>query len=119
MGDYAAWFEDGHVSTTVFERKSIGDLFSTMGTGYKRFKREMARAELNGTEIILIVEGTFSKVFKGYKHSKLIGISILRKLFTLWLKYGIVPVFCKDRKEMAEYIETYYYATNKRRMSQE
>lgn len=95
----------------------MGDLFGTMGKGYKRFKREIERAEKEGTTIILIVEGTVTKVLKGYKHSKLKGISVFRKLLTLWLKYDIVPVFCKDRKEMAVYIEEYFLSVEKRKHS--
>ena len=42
VGDYAVKFKDGYSPLYFFERKSIGDLFGTMGKGYKRFKREIS-----------------------------------------------------------------------------
>ena len=53
-------------------------------------------------------------VFKGTKYSDIDGKSVVYKLFTLWLKYGVQPVFVKDRKEMAEYITQFFIAVGKR-----
>ena len=45
VGDYRAEFSDGSVSQVVFERKGIGDLFSTLSGQYERFKREIEKAK--------------------------------------------------------------------------
>ena len=113
VGDYQAEFECGERPPVIFERKGLGDLFGTLGTGYKRFKRELQKAESLGVRLIIIVEGTYSKVEGGYKLTKRSGVSIIRCLFTLWWKYGVVPVFCKDREEMAKYITEYYLAVGR------
>ena len=103
-------FTDGTIPSVTFERKGLSDLISTLTKGHARFKKELARADKSGTKIILIVEGTLTKVLKGTKYSKYPGIQAVRTMMTLWLKYGLVPVFCKDRKEMATYIAEYFSA---------
>ena len=112
-GDYGCRFNDGHIPPIVFERKSIGDLFGTLGGGHSRFKKEIQRAKDNGVQMIIIIEGTMSKVLRGHEHSTIEGISILRTLFTLWVKYGVIPVFCKDRVEMSRYIVEFYVSVGK------
>ena len=49
-------------------------------------------------------------VFRGLSYSKIQGISIIRTLFSLWIRYGIVPVFANGRGEASEYIYQYYMA---------
>lgn len=114
VGDYGCQFADGYIPPVFYERKSIGDLFGTLGQGYGRFKNEIIRARENGYTLIIIIEGGLLKVLKGYKHSTIEGITIVRKLFTLWVKYGILPVFCKDREEMSEYIMQFYISIGKK-----
>jgi len=87
-----------------FERKSIPDLFGTLTSGYSRFKREIERATENGFKIVLIIEGSLSEVLAGSKHSTVKGESIVKTLFTLWVKYDVFPVFCSNRSEMKRYI---------------
>ena len=108
VGDYACEFTDSTRSDTYFERKSLGDLFGTLGKGYPRFRKELERAEKLNYRLILIVEGTITKVLKGHKYSKMKGHSILMKMFTLWRRYNLLPVFCKDRDEMTRFIVEYY-----------
>jgi ERCC4-type nuclease len=110
VGDYACTFTDGYEPPLVFERKSIPDLFSTLTKGHERFKRELARADMAQVRLELVIEGTLSKVLKGTKHSRIAGITIIRKLMTMRFKYGLTPVFCKDREEMATYIYESYCA---------
>ena len=116
VGDYCVEFKDGCRPPIVFERKAIGDLFGTMGKGHERFKREIERCQQHNITMILIVEGGLHKVEDGFKHSKVGGITVVRKMFTLWIKYGIIPVFTKDRAEMVEYIEQFYIACGKEHM---
>lgn len=108
VGDYSVEYKDGSVPSVVFERKSLGDLFGTMGKGYPRFRKELLRAQESDTKLILIVEATKAQVLRGYKHSRMKGLTVYRKLLTLWIKYGLVPMFCKDRAEMAHTICEYY-----------
>ena len=92
----------------IFERKSLADLFGTMTSGYQRFKREMLAAKRQGWTLILIVEASMTDVYNGFTHSSLSGQSCVQKVFTLWLRYGLRPVFCQDRDEAAAFIvETY------------
>jgi ERCC4-type nuclease len=60
-----------------FERKSLGDLYGTLGKGMERFKAEMSRAHENGHRLILIVEACFAQDKNGYEHSTMEGVSIL------------------------------------------
>lgn len=108
FGDYGAQYTDGTKPPIVFERKSLGDLFGTMGKGYPRFRKEMERAKEAGVALIIAVEAPLSKVYRGYKYSKMGGSSCVQKLFTLWMRYGIQTVYFTGRAEMASYIlETY------------
>lgn len=110
VGDYQAEFNDGTRPPIIFERKSISDLFGTMGKGYKRYKKEVERANQNGIKLIMIIEKPLSTVLKGYEKSDLTGDSVVMKLFTIWIKYGVYAVFCKDRDEMSRYIYEFYCA---------
>lgn len=110
VGDYQAEFSDGYRPPIVFERKGIGDLYGTLTSGYKRFKKEILRAQESKTTLIIIIEGTFTKVLAGYSHSSVEGITIIKKLFTLWCRYGVKPVFCKDREEASSYITEFFCA---------
>ena len=109
-GDYRMRFLDGEVSSTVFERKSVPDLFGSLTKGHDRFMREIKRAHEDSATLVIIVEGNLGKVAKGTRHSKVQGISIIRTLFSLWVRYGVVPVFAKDRREASEFIIQYYMA---------
>lgn len=110
VGDYCCLYTDGTIPNIIFERKSIGDLFGTMGNGYDRFKREIIRAKELNIKLIIIIEASLSKVLKGYEPSQLKGISIVKKLFTLWVRYDLTPVFVKDREEASKFITEYYLA---------
>jgi ERCC4-type nuclease len=108
VGDYQAEFQNGYRPPLIFERKSINDLYGTLGKGYKRFKKEIIRAKENGIRLVIVIEGSIVKVSKGIKMSDMSGESIIKRLFTLWIKHDVYIVFCNSREEMASYIyETY------------
>jgi len=109
-GDYTIKFLDGSYSNTVFERKTIADVFGTLTKGHERFKRELKRARTDNVKLIIIIEGSLEKVFKGIRYSKIQGLAIVKILFSLWMKYGVIPVFTKNRKEVSAYIILYYLA---------
>jgi ERCC4-type nuclease len=108
VGDYGCQFKDGHIPNIFFDRKSISDLYGTMGKGYKRFKKCILRAQESDTTLMIIVEGSFTEVLKGYKFSQIRGVSMIMKLFTIWIRYGVMTVYCKDREEMSRYISEFY-----------
>jgi ERCC4-type nuclease len=110
VGDYCARFKNGYMPNVRFERKSLGDLYGTLSQGYERFKREILFSQELDTKLIILVECSMSKVLEGYEHSKRDGESIVRQVFTLWAKYNILPVFCKNREEMSRYIIEFYSA---------
>lgn len=117
--DYGVRFKDGHVPQVFFERKSISDLFGTMGTGYKRFKRKMIACHDSKTTMILIIEGTMLRVqhwespAAKYSQQVFTGEAMIKKLFTLWHRYGLLSVYCKSREEMQEYITQFYISLGK------
>jgi ERCC4-type nuclease len=113
FGDYGAKFKDGTIPNIFFERKTIGDLYGTMGKGYPRFKKEIERSQMAKATLFIIVDGTLTEVGKGYKHSKIYGKSMKYKLFTLWVKHGIQTIFTANSKEMAEYITQFYIGCGK------
>lgn len=110
VGDYAVEFEDGYIPGVRYERKSITDLFGTLGGGYGRFKKEIVRAQKAQVALIIITENTLSEVGEGIDHSIRSGNSILSQLFTLLTRYSVQTVFCNGRDECAEYITQHFLA---------
>lgn len=113
VGDYGCLWEDGVEMPVVVERKSIADLFGTLTSGMERFKRELNRAKEGGTKIVLAVEGTMTEVLVGIPHSRVKGESILKTVFSLWVKYDLMPVFCANRSEMERYITETFTAISR------
>lgn len=113
FGDYGCELADGHVVPIVFERKSVNDLFGTLTSGYDRFKAEIIRSQEAKCRMILIIEGTITKVGKGIKHSKRNPDSLLDQIFTLFVRYKIIPVFAKDPMEASRWITLFYKAYEK------
>ena len=104
-GDYAGAWEDKngkHIEfmPIFFERKSLGDLYGTLGKGMERFKKEMQRADEDGVKLIIIVEACLTEVLNGYEHSKMEGDSIIKTMMTLWVKHDVPHILCNDRDDM-------------------
>ena len=114
VGDYGCEFKNGFIPPIVFERKSIPDLFGTLTQGYDRFKKELEKAKELDIKLIIIIEGSLFQVEWGIAHSRRDGLSVAKQLFTLWIKYGLLPVFCTNREEMAKYIVHYYSAIGRK-----
>jgi ERCC4-type nuclease len=110
VGDYGCLFEDGAIVPVYFERKSVPDLFSTLSQGYTRFKKEILRAKENKLLLIIIIEGTLTRVIKGVDESQRSGDEVCQQLFTLLIRYRLPFICCKDREEMSRYITEFYLA---------
>jgi len=110
VGDYGCLYSDGFAPPVAFERKSIVDLFSTLTSGHDRFKREIAKAKELNIKLILIVEGSLGKILKGSPYSTIEGIKIFRILLSLWIKYDLSFILCKDREECSQFITEYFLA---------
>lgn len=130
VGDYtASYLVDGQelMSDTVFERKSISDLFSSFtGDNYSREREKMLRYRDCGfTKYILAIERTLFDIRAGHSYrkngemhvSKKDGISMIRQLCTCSQKYGIIPMFFNGRREQAFFIQEYFLS--KERMKQD
>lgn len=107
VGDYAC-IVDGCQLPIHFERKSIPDLYGTLSAGYERFKKEIFRAKSENIQLIIIIEGTLTKVLKGARYSMRTPESLVYQLFTISTRYNIPIVFCKDPEEVAEYITQFF-----------
>lgn len=113
VGDYGAEVGESRIPI-VFERKSLGDLFSTLGSSeYERFRREMHRATESNTKLVLLIEGTMRDVASGYERSTFDGDSMLKKLATLYVKYDLEYHFCCDRRVMSRRIEDTFQAVER------
>ena len=113
VGDYGVTFSNGYQCPLVFERKNLTDLFGTLGSGYKRFKKEIEKSKDFGFKLIILIEGSMSKIYEGIEHSQRGGESVVMQLNTIWIKYDI-PYYCfcgsnlTARYEMSRFIiETY------------
>lgn len=104
-GDYSI---KGHEEHIAIERKSMGDLFGTLGGGHKRFKKELERAK-NLDYFAIIIDGSITKClnkdFEGSYHTKMKGYVILKILCTLHIKYKINFFFTNGRIESKRLIK--------------
>lgn len=98
VGDYSI---KGLENIVCIERKTIGDLWSTLGLqkNYERFLREWDRAK-NHRMKYLIIEGTLADVNRGYRWSKVHANLIHAKLFSLQVKHNVHVVFA-GRQDVA------------------
>ncbi len=108
VADYGASFSEGHLHSTIFERKSISDLYGSLTQGYDRFRKMFQKAAVLNIKVIIGIEGSKEKVLNGYDHSARDPKSILVQLETIDKKYGVESIFFPSRISMANYIADYY-----------
>ena len=113
VGDYMVRLSDGRVAPIAIERKALPDLWGSLTSGYPRFKEELAKAKELGIYLILGIEASLSKVAQGFPRSDFAGESMMRKLMTLWTRYGLQPVFCKNREELADFVAALFLAVER------
>lgn len=108
-GDYAVRIE-GQLSPIRIERKSVADLFSSFsGDNYRREKDKIQRAKESSLRYVIAIEGSCSDVRKGCRYYKAgewhqvekDGLSQIRQIETISMKYGVEIRYCSGRDDMA------------------
>lgn len=121
FGDYAGEIEvDGEWRRIpiYFERKSVADLYGTMGKGYERFKAEMMRAKDARAFLILIIEGSLAEIHAGYDHPNqtdrsMTGDAMLKKLAMLRVRYDLEVLCMSTRAQSARWIAEVFDAVRR------
>jgi len=102
-GDYSL---TGLEDKVCVERKSLADLFSSVGTGRERFEREMIRmSEMQYTA--LIIESSLAGIFTHPPaRSKMNPRSVFRTLISWSIKYGVHvwPAWSRESGEKITYL---------------
>jgi ERCC4-type nuclease len=84
------------------ERKSPQDFYGTLVQGHSRFKREMLRAFLKGTRLVVFVEcskADFISKRWPQGHNRLMTSDVLAKIVeTMEVKHRLEIVWCESRK---------------------
>lgn len=110
VGDYTI---KGHQHRISIERKSLADLFQTLGKGHKRFKQELKRSE-SLDYFAIVIDGTYTQALKKYfphsHYTQMKGEVIIKILFTLHIKYGINIFFCDGRAEAKKLVKSIFEA---------
>ena len=110
VGDYSI---SGYEHKIAFERKSLLDLYGTLGKGHARFKNELERAKNHDYFAILIIgsfSSTINKDFDGSHHSKMQGHVIIKILYTLKFRYGVDVIFSNGPLEAMRIIKSIFTA---------
>ena len=99
-GDYAKSID----SKVVVERKSLGDFYSTLSTGFERFKREIERAAKANTYIVVLTECQLKTVlYAKRKFGACSGEYIMHHMRQLCRQYeNIQFVFADGKAEAAK-----------------
>jgi len=102
VGDYTI---EGLEDKLVVERKTIGDLWNTLGTkkGYERFLREWDRAK-NHRLKFLVIEASIKDIDAGYRWSKVRPSLIHARLISLQVKHNIHVIFAGRLDKARGYI---------------
>jgi len=120
VGDYGCIINDVEIPI-YFERKSIADLWGTLGTkfGFIRYLKEVERAKESGVELIMIVEESYNCMSSGFKIpstrklSMFSGQAMRSRLNSLYLLDGVRFIFCSNRNEMEMVIYDFFRACEK------
>ena len=114
-GDYSL---DGFADRVAVERKSLADLFGTLGRGRARFERELAR--LNEMDAaFVVVESEWSEVVgQPPAHSRMSPKSIHRSVMAYLFRYPKVHWWFVPGRSFAErttlrLLERYFIEINK------
>ena len=93
-GDYSL---DGFEDKVCIERKSITDLFGSVGRGRKRFRKEYERMQ-DFYFAAVIIESDWKDIYRNPpSRSKMDPRSILRTLIAWGMRYGVQTWACPGR----------------------
>ena len=114
VGDYSIEVDGKNLSNEIsIERKSLTDLFGTLGHGHKRFKAELERA-LKLKYFAIVIDGGYTccinKDFEKSYLLKMRGYVITSILFTIHVKYKIPIFFTQGRTESKRVIKEIFNA---------
>ena len=115
-GDYSILGFEDKVS---IERKSKQDIFASLGTGRKRFERELQRMSKFDYAAIVIETG-LPGLLQRPPFSRMLPKSVVNTLVSWSVKYGVHVFFAGDRRHAKaltyRILEKYYrYVTKERR----
>jgi len=96
VGDYSV---RGFEACIGVERKSIADLYGSLGKGRERFKRELEILQFYDRRW-LFVEGTEQETLQWQEYSQMHPNSIRQALVSIEIRYGIPIYFFQYRKDM-------------------
>lgn len=114
-GDYSI---NGFEDRVAVERKSLGDLISTIGSKRRKvFVKELERAS-SMERFCVVVESSLDDIAKGRYRSNMRPHSAIQTMVAYWIRYNI-PFFYADSREGGEYItysilSKYLYEIDKR-----
>lgn len=101
-GDYTI---DGLEDQIAIERKSLADLYNTLGQGRQRFEAEhkrMAEIIAAGGEAAVVIESDWSRILlEPPDESRLNPKTVHRTWVNWWLRYGVAWITASDR-DLAE-----------------
>jgi ERCC4-type nuclease len=98
-GDYSL---DGYASQVAVERKSLADLFGTLGQGRERFVRELERLDQMSFAAV-VVEREWSDIFTDPpRHSRLAPRTVYRSVLAWQQRFPRVHWWMCAGREMAE-----------------
>ena len=99
LGDYSISGFEGEIA---IERKSLSDLFGTLGGGHARFKNELMQAQ-DLDFFAIVIDGTREQIkkkdFPKSYMSKVLGYVILKQLDSIIVRYKLPVFFAADRNE--------------------
>ena len=94
-GDYSI---AGLQTDVTVERKSLADLFGTLGQGLERFRREHERMAEMKRAVVVVESSWFEAIYFPPPHSKLPPKTVFRVAASWQARYGIPWVFMGDRR---------------------
>ena len=97
-GDYSIV---GLEDRVVVERKSLSDLYRSVGADRERFRREHERMALLDFAAV-VVEAPWSRILEGYEHSRMAGESVRGTAIAWARRYGVHWVACEGRRAAEE-----------------
>lgn len=109
FGDYKL-NDDNFTHNCCIERKTLGDFYGTLTSGYERFCREVERAQQEDYYLIVLVEGLFEDMNQYVKSLKRMNIwaspeYVFHNMRELSQKYPMIQfLFVEDREEASEII---------------